>query len=105
MKAGGQYSECKYMGRGGGGGMKSKRSSPGTPLFPHAHKDMHTRTQRVWYNSIDASKSWWGTFPTARARNLVSHYMVNYILQNMSKDYRFGTTSTVPPLQQGTYHA
>ena len=57
-----------------------------------------------WYNSIDASKSWWGTFPTTRARNLVSHYMVNYILQNMSKNYRFGSTSSVPPLQRGTYH-
>ena len=43
----------------------------------------------MWYSSIDASKSWWGTFPTARARNLVSHYIVNYILQNMSKNYRF----------------
>ena len=59
----------------------------------------------MWYNSIDASKSWWGTFPTARARNLVSHYIVNHILQNMSKNYQFGSTSSVPPLQRGTYHA
>ena len=43
--------------------------------------------------------------PMSRARNLMSHYMVNYILRNMSKNHRFGRTSSVPPLQQGTYHA
>ena len=26
-------------------------------------------------------------------------------LQNMSKNYRFGSTSSVPPLQRGIYHA
>ena len=64
-----------------------------------------TRTYQVWYNSIDVSKSWWGTFPTTKARNPVSHYMVNHIPQNMSNNYRFGSTSSVPPLQRGTYHA
>ena len=61
----------------------------------------------MWYNSIDASNSWWGTFLTTRSRKLVSHYMVNKIIQNMSKNYHFSSPSGAPPppLQRGTYHA
>ena len=35
----------------------------------------------------------------------LKNWCLTYVLQNMSKHYPFGGTSSVPPLQRGTFHA